>query len=78
MDLEGATPSGIEVVNAVKDLAQDEVEREGEEPLEVAPPANVTDNNHPNVSPSYDEELAQLKRQRDKLKEALTFEKEQR
>ncbi len=27
-DHEGASPSGIEVVNAVEDLAQDEVERD--------------------------------------------------
>jgi hypothetical protein len=33
---------------------------------------------NPNVAPSYDDELAQVKRQRDKLKEALTLEKEQR
>ena len=40
-DFEGASPSGIEVVNAVEDLARDEVEREEEEPLEVVPPADV-------------------------------------
>ena len=77
-DQEGDPPSGIEVVNAVEDLAQDEIEREGKKPLEVVPSANVNNTNHPNVAPSYDEELAQVKRQCDKLKEALTFEKEQR
>jgi len=35
----------------------------------------VNDNYHPNIAASYDEELAQLKRKCDKLKEALTFEK---
>jgi len=60
-DLEGAPPSGIEVANAIEDLAHDEVEREGEEPLEVVPPANVNNNNHSNVAPSYDEELAHFK-----------------
>ena len=34
--------------------------------------------NHPNVAPSHDDELAQVKRQCDKLKEALSLEKEQR
>jgi len=77
-DHEGAPPSGIEVVNAVEDLAQDEVEREGEQPVEFVPSANVNDTNHPKVAPSYDEELAQVQRQCDKLKEALSFEKEQR
>ena len=78
-DHEGAPPSGIEVVNAVEDLAQDEVEREGEQPLEViVPSANVNGTNQPKVAPSHDDELAQVKRQCDKLKEALTFEKEQR
>ena len=76
-DHEGAPPLYIEVVK-YWDLAQDEIEREREESLEVVPPAIVNDNNHPNVAPSYDEELAQVKRQCDKLKEALTFEKEQR
>jgi hypothetical protein len=79
-DHEGAPPpSGIEVVNAIEDLAQDEVEREGEQPLEViVPSAIVNGTNHPKVSPSYDDELAQVKRQCDKLKEALPREKEQR
>jgi len=78
MNHEGAPPSGIEVVNAVEDLAHDEVDIEGEEPLGVIPPAIVNHNNHPNVTPSYGEELAQVKRQCDKLKEALTEEKGQR
>jgi septal ring factor EnvC (AmiA/AmiB activator) len=78
MDHEGAPPSGIEVVNAVEDLAPFEVEREGEQNLEVFPSANVNDTNHPDVAPSFDEELTQVKRQCDKLKEALTFQKEQR
>ena len=34
--------------------------------------------NHRNVAPSHDDELAQVKRQCDKLKEALAREKEQR
>jgi hypothetical protein len=60
-DHEGAPPAGFEVVNAIKDLAQDEVEREGEQPLEVVPSINVNGTN-PNVSPSHDDELAQVKR----------------
>jgi hypothetical protein len=56
---EAAPPSGIEVVNAVEDLAQDEADQ-------------------PKVAPSRDDELAQVKRQRDELKEALAREKEQR
>jgi hypothetical protein len=52
--------------------------REEERPLEVVPSANVNDNDHPNVVPSYDEELAQVKRQCDKFKEALSEKKEQR
>jgi hypothetical protein len=67
-----------EVVNGVEDLAQDEVEREGEQSLEVVPSANVNVSNHPNVAPSHDDELAEVKRQCDKLKEALALEKEQR
>ena len=78
-DHEGAPPSGIEVVNAVEDLAQYEVEREGEQPLEViVPSANVNGTNHPTVSPSHDDELAQVKRQCDKLEKALARKKEQR
>ena len=38
----------------------------------------MNDTNHSNNAPSYDEELVQVKRQCDKLKEALTFDKEQR
>jgi hypothetical protein len=64
-DHEGAPPSGIEVVNVVEDFAQDEVEREGEQPLEVVPSTNVIGTNHPNVALSHDDELAQVKRQCD-------------
>jgi hypothetical protein len=78
-DMEGVPPLGIEVVDAVEDLAKDEVEREGEQSLEViVPSANVNGTNHPKVAPSHDDELAQVKRQCDKLKEALAREKEQR
>jgi len=48
-DQEDVPPSGIEVVNAVEDLAHDEVEREGEEPRELDPPAIVNDNNHQHI-----------------------------
>jgi hypothetical protein len=49
-DHEGAPPSGIEVVNAVEDLAHDQFEGKEEEPREVDPPAIVKDNKHPNIS----------------------------
>ena len=65
-DHEGVQPSGIENVNAVEDLARDEVEREGEQPLEVIVlSANVNGTNQPKVAPSHDDELAQVKRQCD-------------
>jgi len=57
-DNEGAPSSGIGFVNAVEDRANDEVDKERSGYLEVVPPAIVNDNNHPNIAPSYDEEIA--------------------
>ena len=75
---EATAPSGIEVVDAVEDLVQDEVERKEGELRGVVHSANVNGTNHPNVASSHDDELAQVKRQCVKLKEALAFEREQR